>query len=223
MTLDNKLSNEGQYDRLDFERADQGFPDMTRDVLYSRLAKSDLEGRKLLDIGCGYGLDLEHFAQQGCEVYGIDSSQKMIDKTRKKCPTAELVCASVEEPFFHNEQFDYIISRYAIQHAENVGLVLQHARNVLKKGGELVIMVTHPIRQYFEKKTKDYWKKEVVQSKILWDRLVVEEPSHTFEEYLEGLKGMEYIYAEPIFDPAAEAIKDAGKYPSVLLLHYRKL
>ena len=39
-----------------------------------------LQGKKVLDLGCGYGWHCKYAAQMGAtEILGIDSSQKMID------------------------------------------------------------------------------------------------------------------------------------------------
>lgn len=48
------------------------------------------EGGRLLDLGCGAGLDVEHFARQGYSVTGVDWSLEMVRRTRERLSAAGL-------------------------------------------------------------------------------------------------------------------------------------
>ncbi len=224
--MSKKLSNENQYNNFasEFSDKDTVFPDITRDILYDEVNHLSLDGKFVLDAGCGYGKDLAYFAAKKAIVFGIDSSSEMITLAKESCPSAAYICDTIEQPFFTDKKFDLITSRYALQHAQNIGAVLNNMKAVLQKGGELVFFATHPFRQYFEKEKKDYWHQEVVTSHIFGKQLTVQEPSHTLDEYFneDFLKGMSLKKMKEVFDPAAEAIPHYGKYPSVLLLHYKK-
>lgn len=214
---------ETQYDKIskEFKNADEDFPDVTRPILYSLVTKKN---GKFLDLGCGYGEDLIHFQKKGFEIYGIDISKEMVKESQEKCPDAKVYVSSFKKLPFDKETFDMIFSRYALQHSEKIAPIFKEVSRVLKKGGEFVFLVTHPIRHYFEKKTKDYWKQEICSSLILGGKVRVEEPSHKLNEYLnkEILSKFELTDFIEEFDPAAAKIKDAGKYPSILILKLKK-
>ena len=82
-------------------------------------------------------------------------------------------------------------------------------------------LVTHPFRQFLEKKEgkTDYFEQKIVQSRILNDAIVVEEPSHTLNEYLtsEFLKNFDIRFYGEFWDAAAEQI-EGKKYPGYFIL-----
>jgi len=212
-----------QYDKIsqEFKNAAEAFPDVTRPILYSLITK---KSGKFLDLGCGYGEDLLHFQKKGFEVYGIDVSKEMVKESEKKCKAAKVSVSSFEKLPYDEETFDIAFSRYALQHSDKIAPIFKEVSRVLKKGGEFVFLITHPLRHYFEKKTKDYWKQEICFSLIFGGKVRVEEPSHRLNEYInkEILSKFDLIDLIEEFDPAAEKIKDAGKYPSILILKFVK-
>lgn len=226
MNKENQSSDEKQYDRFarEFKDADEQFPDVTRPLIYDLLEKSRLSKSRLLDIGCGYGKDLEHFYRQGCEVYGIDISSEMLKLARERVPQAQLDQSSFENLPYEKGYFDFVFSRYAIQHSHNVEGVLKETHRVLKSGGDLVFLVTHPMRHYFEKKTKDYWVQEDIPSVILDGKLTVCEPSHILSEYLSPFMLSNFTLEEfqEKHDPAARTFEGFGDYPRVMVMRYKK-
>ena len=186
--MGNKTSNSGekQYDGFarDFKTADEQFPDITRPLFYSLIDHNGLKLARLLDMGCGYGKDLDYFQKQGSEVYGIDISYEMIKLAQERVPQANLANGSFDSLPYPNNHFDFVFSRYALQHSHNLEGAFKETHRVLRQGGDLVFLVTHPMRHYFEKTTKDYWMQEDIFSVILDGKLTVEEPSHIMSEYL---------------------------------------
>ena len=96
---------------------------------------------------------------------------------------------------------------------------------IIKKKGLFIFLVTHPLRQFIEKKkkNKDYFKKEVVNSIILDATLTVKEPSHTLSEYFSDffLENFEIISIVEKHDPAAEKIGN-DIYPGFMIIKARK-
>src|SRR3989344_1230432 len=211
MKNETKSSDEKQYDCFarEFQNADEQFPDITRPLIYDLLDQKMLPKARLLDIGCGYGKDLAHFNKQGCETYGIDISSEMLKLAREIVPQAHLDQGSFENLPYKDNYFDFVFSRYAIQHSHNVEGVLKETHRVLKEGGDLVFLVTHPMRHYFEKKTKDYWVQEDIPSVILGGKLTVCEPSHILSEYLSPFTLSNFTLEEfqEKHDPAARTFE----------------
>ena len=90
---------------LDYEReaaemeAEGGYPFGGRTQVLDLVAELAHVGKgaKVLDLGCGPGILLERFAQAGCEVYGIDSSNQMLALAEKRVPAAHLALADLRD------------------------------------------------------------------------------------------------------------------------------
>ena len=72
--------------------------------------KSLTQGATVLDIGCGFGIPYtELLINAGFNVYGIDASQTLINKFRRRFPNVIVACEAVETSNFFNLKFDGII------------------------------------------------------------------------------------------------------------------
>ncbi|MEM3408446.1 MAG: class I SAM-dependent methyltransferase [Candidatus Micrarchaeia archaeon] len=104
---------------------------------------------KLLDIGCGSGRNLFHFAEKGFDWYGIDFSKEMINKAienfkRKNIDVkGRLKVGDMTELPFQDESFDYIISIASFHHLpkEEQLKTIKEMKRVLKENGEMIISV----------------------------------------------------------------------------------
>ncbi len=74
---------------------------------------ADLNGKKILDFGCGNALFLDFLKENNitCGYYGWDISKKMIEVAKRRHPEAELkVCNILEEEVSaYDNFFDYVI------------------------------------------------------------------------------------------------------------------
>lgn len=97
---------------------------------------------KILDIGCGSGNHLLSLAEQGFEVYGLDSSKEAInlaeERFEKAGLTAKLQVGSMHNLLpFSDDFFDGIISLRTLNHGNynQIKRTVQETRRVLKQGG----------------------------------------------------------------------------------------
>ena len=78
------------------------------------------QGTKLLDLGCGTGLELEYYFHLNSEasVLGIDLSADMLEALRRKFPNRkiELICASYFDTPLGAERFDAAVSVESLHH-----------------------------------------------------------------------------------------------------------
>lgn len=194
-------------------------------VAFHTIIDFPLKGRKLLDLGCGDGADLKLLESRGAEVYGLDASKEMINFAKQKLPNANLKVGLFENIPFDSNLFDVVVSKYALQASYDLGVAFKEISRTLKSDGIFVCLVTHPLRQFLEKKKKgkDYFKKEVVKSILFGTSMVVEEPTHTFNEYFDEFffRNFELVSFKEMHDPAAEAI-DEDIYPGFFILKARK-
>ncbi|MFB3894417.1 MAG: class I SAM-dependent methyltransferase [Phycisphaerae bacterium] len=119
--------------------------DLTRRLfLFSRKAAVDAlelkEADRVLDIGCGTGLNFPFILRKvkADNVVGIDSSPEMLAMARRKY-RLKLVDADAANYRF-GEQFDKIISSYAISIMDDWEKVLANASGCLRPGGIFVIL-----------------------------------------------------------------------------------
>ena len=182
-------------------------------------------GIKLLDVACGDGLDLVHYKSLGAEIFGIDASDELIQIAKSRLPEADIQVANFENLPFENNFFDAVVSKYAIMTSSDMSPAFKEIHRVLKPGGIMMYLVTHPFRQYFEKKDPqaNYFEQKVVDSNILNNTILVKEPSHTMGEYLNDFlfKNFDVISYDEQWDAASEQI-DGRKYPGYLILKAKK-
>jgi len=100
------------------------------------------EKAKVLDIGCGGGIPvLKAMLENGFIATGIDFSKSMLKIAKKNVPKAELIYGDVTKTDFEPNQFDGIISTYAIIHIHKSLHPIVYARiyNWLKPGGLMLM------------------------------------------------------------------------------------
>lgn len=107
-------------------------------------SKTDLEDKKVLDIGCGGGILTESLAIMGAEVTGLDLAEDALTVARLHWPeTAKIksptyVCESAENyAALYSGQFDVITCMELIEHVPEPLRLIQAISILLKPGGQL--------------------------------------------------------------------------------------
>lgn len=180
---------------------------------------------KILDLACGDGTDMVFYKELGGIISGVDSSDEMLVIARNKIPEAEIKIGTLENIPFEDEYFDAVLSKYAIQTSTDLNPVFAEIHRVLKPGGIMMYLVTHPMRQYFERKEQsgDYFEQKIVDSNVFQNQITFKEPTHTFGEYLNNFlfKNFNVMAFEEYWDPSAEQI-DGKKYPGFFIIKAQK-
>ena len=130
---DNLLASEGTYQK------DLILPNVMR-----LMNVKDRE--TILDLACGSGFFAREFAKSGASVVGVDASQKLIEMARgEKTPGAKFYVSKADKlNFIKNGTIDKVAIILALQNIENVAGVLRESARVMKRGGELFIVLNHP-------------------------------------------------------------------------------
>ena len=108
----------------------------------------DFAGKRVLDLGCGYGWHCIYAAEHGAaSVTGVDLSEKMLAVAREKTrlPQVTYVRGDMAEIDFPPERFDVVLSSLAIHYLPSFGDFLERVRRCLAPGGDFVFSVEHPI------------------------------------------------------------------------------
>lgn len=94
-----------------------------------------LEGKWILDVGCGIGTYVERFRAFSPHVYGIDvSAERLAESTMPN-----LVAAAAESLPFGDGAFDVLVFNEVIEHVADDRQTLEDALRVLRNGGHIVI------------------------------------------------------------------------------------
>ena len=146
--------NEHIHD-LEIATAPQGSPQFFEQLANYRFEKLhylpqlvDFEGytgQKLLEVGCGVGIDLARFAQGGALVTGIDLSEVAIELARNNFEqrglSAELDVMNGEAMAFPDNHFDVVYAHGVLQYTVNSAQMASEIHRVLKPGGLAIVMV----------------------------------------------------------------------------------
>ena len=109
----------------------------------------DVEGKKVLDIGCGEGYFSRFFAKRGAEVTGIDISEALIkaaveEEQRHPLGVKYFVANAANLIMLESESFDIAFSHMTIADIRDYEGAISEASRVLKKGGRFVVLMVHP-------------------------------------------------------------------------------
>jgi len=106
---------------------------------------SSFNGKKVLEVGCGAGIDLVRFARAGANVTGIDLSKTAIDLAGRNIEqnglTADLFVMNGEAMQFHDDSFDVVYAHGVLQYTANTNKMISEIHRVLKPEGEAILMV----------------------------------------------------------------------------------
>jgi len=112
-------------------------------VDYSYSLAEPLQGKKLLEIGCGAGFQTGEFARRGATVTAIDFSEASIKNTKllieKQNKNAEVRRMNAETLDFPKSSFDIVYINSVLMHTDKKK-VLQECARVLKKKGKAIIV-----------------------------------------------------------------------------------
>ncbi len=108
----------------------------------------DLNDKRILELGCGYGDNCAYFAELGAKyILGTDISEHMIDiaKTKHMSSNCKFQVLAMEDIASIPDKFDLIISSLAFHYVEDFDKLMGDIHRLLKEDGLLVFSQEHPI------------------------------------------------------------------------------
>jgi len=131
---------------------DLGFNNLIEQPIIRSLLP-DLNGKVVMDIGCGFGDFCRYAAAQGAsKIKGIDPSINMVSDAKKNTSekntsekNIEYECIPVELYCTETNQFDVIVSSVAFHYVKDLPSIVNKIYSWLKLGGALIFSVEHPI------------------------------------------------------------------------------
>jgi ubiquinone/menaquinone biosynthesis C-methylase UbiE len=96
---------------------------------------------KILDVGCGVGVDSGFVKSKGFEVIGLDLSKEMINIARQKFPQLDFRQQDIRELDFPSNSFDGIIASCSLIHIpkNDVPALVEKFFQILNKNGSIYI------------------------------------------------------------------------------------
>lgn len=108
----------------------------------------DFKGKKVLDLGCGYGWHCRYAIENGASsVTGVDISMKMIEKAKEINNLSNIcyIVSPLEKIDLKRGEYDLVLSSLVFHYIENLENLFQKIFNFLKDKGKFIFSVEHPI------------------------------------------------------------------------------
>ena len=108
----------------------------------------DLRGRRVVDLGCGFGWFCRWAREQGAtHVLGLDVSEQMLARARADSNDEAIVYvrAGLESLDLPPQSFDLAYSSLALHYVKDLAAPLAAVHRALVRGGHLVFSIEHPI------------------------------------------------------------------------------
>jgi ubiquinone/menaquinone biosynthesis C-methylase UbiE len=108
----------------------------------------DLAGKRVLDLGCGFGWFARWAREHGAvSVLGLDVSEKMLARARADTadPAIEYRIADLEELELPEASFEFAYSALAFHYVRDFGRLVAGLHRTLVSGAHLAFTIEHPI------------------------------------------------------------------------------
>ena len=124
--------DEGSEDYGEYFKKPHEFIEPERQQFIDRLPAGSI-----LDCGCGPGMDTERFSQLGFKVTAIDLSERFVQLTKKRVPSADVKKMDMRYLEFPEASFDGLWSSFSLLHirAKEIGQTLSGFKSVLRPAG----------------------------------------------------------------------------------------
>ena len=141
------------YDKW-YETAEGAMYDRLEKKAISKCLLRNVQGRKLLEIGCGTGHWSQFFDENGFEVMGVDVSERMISKAlEKKLQNTSFYIDDGHFLPFKDGVFDVTAAIVTLEFVRDAELVVREmARCTRRPGGQLLIGVLNVLARFNRKR-----------------------------------------------------------------------
>lgn len=118
-----------------------------------------VDGKRVLDVGCGDGYYAAELADRGADVLGVDVSEEMVRVARDRHGEAiDVRRADVTEglEFVDDGGFDLILCQHVFSHLPSLEAPLAEFARVLRPDGVLVLSTHHPFHDFRVVRDREY-------------------------------------------------------------------
>jgi SAM-dependent methyltransferase len=131
----------------EFYREYVSYYDEFYDYKWQTFQYDKYRGRKVLEIGCGLGIDSIKFAKGGAELTCIDLSDTSVRCTRQLLQqldlSATVMQGDAENLTFRDASFDVVYAYGCLMLVQDEAKAFRELHRVLKPGGEALVVLYH--------------------------------------------------------------------------------
>jgi SAM-dependent methyltransferase len=142
----------------------------------------DVSGSRVLDAGCGTGVNAAWLEELGADVIGVDATEAAVERARDRCSSdARFVVADLSDPldFLDDASVDVVLCQRVLGHVREWRPVFAEFYSVLRPGAVFVFSVGHPVSGWVTpEEAEDYFAVEQLSDQ--WG----EETVHTYRRPL---------------------------------------
>jgi SAM-dependent methyltransferase len=185
----------------------------------------DVQGKRVLELGCGDGRNMVRFAMRGAIAIGVEPSEERISRAWRRAEDegvrVDLHHGDLADlAFVRADSVDLVLSVWALQSVDDLGRVFRQVHRVLKPNAVFVLSIPHPVFEQLDPGS--------VES-LLLRRSYFEPGHHTVAGVFSGLANANFrvdrlLEPEPRQSGARSAEwHDAMRYvPRTLIVRARK-
>lgn len=199
-----------------------------------------LQGKRVLDLGCGLGWHCRYAAEQGAaSIVGVDLSQNMLREAEKRTQHASVryVRSAIEDFPCAFGAYDIVLSSLALHYVSDFAELCVRVRDALTAGGTFVFSVEHPVftaqgeQQWHcgQQGEHLHWPVDSYFSEGVRESCFLGEPVHKYHKtlttYMMGLLNAGFVLravVEPMPEAhlldAIEGMRDELRRPMMLLV-----
>jgi len=211
-----KRDNRSYYDAFSAgydDRRDVGYHRLIDD-LEAEVARPYVQGKQVLEAGCGTGLILDRMAGEATRVVGIDLSMGMVARARDR--GHRVVQADLRFLPFPDASFDTVTSFKVLAHVPKPERAVAELARVLRPGGHLVLEfynrhslrhVIRALRPSFST-SKDFAEDAIQTTFLSPGEIVALLPEGFTVKELRGIRGFTLVPGTlrwPLLGPALQA------------------
>jgi SAM-dependent methyltransferase len=140
-----------------------------------RLA-GDVNGKRVLELGCASGVLTTHLVERGADVLSVDVEPQMIELARQRLGSkARFEIVDLDQPpsFGPAGSIDLVVASLVLHYIPDWGPLFQQLHRCLKGDGALVFSLLHPITGWALSDHADYHRVELVSEIWDWGRVAV--------------------------------------------------
>ncbi len=106
---------------------------------------TNLHGKTVLDLGCGYGWYTDFLSSVGANVIGCDGSKEMLELAKEKYPSCTFECFDIEKKLpYESNCFDLVFCNQVIMDIKDFEELFEEVFRILKTKGVFYFSIVHP-------------------------------------------------------------------------------